>query len=64
MKSNTIEGKELLLQHNNIKQTLIENYRNKPEVLAEEIQRLTYITLSRFRALMQFPFYDHGEDYK
>lgn len=64
MKSDSPAGREILLTHENLKATLIETYRNNPRKLAQEIEKLTFICLRRFRALHLWPDWDFGEDYE
>lgn len=62
MKSHTPEGRQLLMDHNNLKENLVEGLKSDPKELANQIEKLTFITLRRFRALSQWPYYNVDEE--
>lgn len=64
MKSDTPEGKRILEEHVLVKKQYIEYFSRHKDLnlLANDIERLTFVTLRRFRALGQFPKYDVLDD--
>lgn len=58
MKSSSPEGRQLLMDHNNLKETIVRQLGTNPKALADEIEKLTFVTLRRFRALFIWPIYD------
>lgn len=62
MRSSSPEGRQLLMDHNNLKENIIEALRDNPKELANQIEKLTFVTLRRFRAIMQFPYYNVDEE--
>lgn len=64
MKAHTPEGREILLQHQNMRDNYIEGFKKHKsmEIFVNDIERLTFVTLRRFRALHQWPYYDILEE--